>query len=590
MSKNAIALADGLTMSMEAVTQKFAFMGRSGSGKTYGAMKLAEQLYINKAQIVALDPVGVWYGLRIDSDGKNRGLPITVFGGLHGDVPIQATAGELIADLIVDRNISAIIDTSQFEASAEQSRFVAAFAKRLFFRKKAAPSALMLFVEECQEFIPEQPAREQNMVLHEMRRLGKIGRNYGIGVCLVSQRPQAVDKEVLNMTEVMVTLQMTGPHERETIKKWVSQKGGDIDVVDILPRLEVGQAHVWSPQWLKVSKTVKISKRETFNASSTPVFGSAPKAEPKPLDAADLRALRDSMAATIEQAEANDPDKLRDKIFQLEYDLGELRATSIIDPMEDPGIQQEREAWEGERVRWAEAIQYHKEKLGDVVSKLGEISTWIEAATENINRIIGEEDVPSRAAAARASMPAPAKAKLPITPRGRLAPRALDGRISPPAAPTGEIPRMRRAFLTALAQHAGGLPKGLILLHADYRASGDTSTEFARLLEWGFMSVEGGVCSITQAGRDYLGEFKRLPVGRELLRKLLGTDSHLNKFEKAALSVLGSSPNSAFAKGQVLEAANYRASGDTSTGFARLKRFGYMEIVDGKVRLSKNLR
>lgn len=585
---HAIKLADGLTMSMEAVTQKFAFMGRSGSGKTYGAIKLAEQLYINKAQIVALDPVGVWYGLRIGADGKQRGFPINVFGGLHGDVPIRATDGELIADVIVDRNISAIIDTSQFESSADQSRFVAAFAKRLFFRKKATPSALMLFVEECQEFIPEQPAREQNMVLHEMRRLGKIGRNYGIGVCLVSQRPQAVDKEVLNMTEVMVTLQMTGPHERETIKKWVSQKGGDIDIVDILPRLEVGQAHVWSPQWLGVSKTVKISKRETFNASSTPVFGSAPKAEPKPLDAADLTALRDSMAATIEEAEANDPDKLRDKIFKLEYDLGELRAKSIFDPMEDPAIQAERDGWEDERIKWAEVIQYNKDKLRDIVVKLSEIRDWIDAVTENVNRIIGEDNPEPRATAARASMPAPAKTELPRTPRERLAPRALDGR-TPATAPTGEMSKMRRAFLTALAQHPSGLSKALILLHADYRSSGSTSTEFSDLTKLGWMTSDGTRCYITDAGLTALGSYQRLPVGRERLKLLVASDK-LAMFERKVLSVLGANPSTSYTKNDLLAACGYKSSGSTSTGFARLAKFGYMEKDGAKVRLSKNLR
>jgi hypothetical protein len=90
------------------------------------------------------------------------------------------------------------LDVSQFESDADKARFARAFSDRFFFRKKAAPSAVHVFIEECQEFAPQNPQREEAAMLHAFTRLVKIGRNFGIGVSLLSQRPQEVNKKVLS--------------------------------------------------------------------------------------------------------------------------------------------------------------------------------------------------------------------------------------------------------------------------------------------------------------------------------------------------------------------------------------------------------
>lgn len=182
-------IAATLSLPLNAVTQKLAMLGRTGSGKTYGATKLAEEMLDAGAQIVALDPVGAWYGLRLAANGRDAGIAIPVFGGLHGDVPLEPSAGPLIADLIVDRGISAICDVSQFEHDADKIRFATAFSARFFFRKKSAPSAVHVFMEEAQEFLPESPRKEEGTMLHHFRRMWKLGRNFGIGGTIILPTP-----------------------------------------------------------------------------------------------------------------------------------------------------------------------------------------------------------------------------------------------------------------------------------------------------------------------------------------------------------------------------------------------------------------
>ena len=107
MDQAKLHISKNLALPLDAITQKFAFLGRSGAGKTYGAGKFVEELLDAGAQVVVLDPVGNWYGLRLAADGKSPGIAIPIFGGDRGDIPLLHTGGALVADLVVEKGISA---------------------------------------------------------------------------------------------------------------------------------------------------------------------------------------------------------------------------------------------------------------------------------------------------------------------------------------------------------------------------------------------------------------------------------------------------------------------------------------------------
>ncbi|MGH7273412.1 MAG: ATP-binding protein, partial [Nitrospiria bacterium] len=230
---------------VDAATQKFAFLARSGAGKTYAATKLAELLYHAGVQIIALDPVGVWYGLRLAADGHKTGLPIPVFGGEYGDIPLESGAGALVADMVVDRGISLILDVSGFRKT-QRKEFVTGFAEELFHRKKTTRSPVMFFLEESQFFVPQRTFKGEERMLGAFEDIGKVGRNYGIGLTLISQRPQSVNKDVLNQVEALFVLQMNAAQERKAIRDWIDAQGINAgSAVDELPTLEIGQAYLW---------------------------------------------------------------------------------------------------------------------------------------------------------------------------------------------------------------------------------------------------------------------------------------------------------------------------------------------------------
>jgi uncharacterized protein len=187
-----VRVSSDLELPNNAVTQKFAFIARSSAGKSYGASKLAEGLLTIGAQVIVLDPVDTWYGLRLNASGKGRGFSIPVFGGQHGDVPLHVHQGDGLANLLVENNYSAVIDLSRFRKNERRS-FVTNFAESLFYYRQEKRAARMLIVEEAQVFAPQRVGPGEERMLGAMEDLCRLGRNFGIGTTLISQRPQSIN-------------------------------------------------------------------------------------------------------------------------------------------------------------------------------------------------------------------------------------------------------------------------------------------------------------------------------------------------------------------------------------------------------------
>lgn len=194
-----IKLAAGLTLPLDAVTQTFAILGMRGVGKTTLATVIAEELTEAELPFVVLDPTGAWWGMRAGRDGKSEGYPVTILGGDHGDVPLEETAGKLIADLVAEQAPSLILDLSLLSKSAMR-RFVADFAEQLY-RKNRRP--LHLIVDEADSFAPQKPRPDEMRMLGALDEIVRRGRIRGLGCTLVTQRSAVLNKDVLTQAEVL---------------------------------------------------------------------------------------------------------------------------------------------------------------------------------------------------------------------------------------------------------------------------------------------------------------------------------------------------------------------------------------------------
>jgi hypothetical protein len=600
MSK--LRFSEDLALPLDAVTQKFAILGRTGSGKSYAATKLCEEMLDAKAQVIAIDPMGVWYGLRIpgkDAPKDFDGYNIPIFGGLHGDVPLEPGAGEFIANLIVDRAISAVIDVSQFESDTQKAQFARAFATKFFFRKKSAPSAVHLFVEEAQEFVPQNPQRDEAQMLHAFHRIAKLGRNFGIGATLITQRPQEVNKKALNQTECLLAFQMTGPQERKAIEAWIAEKGVNEDITEILPHLKVGQCHIWSPQWLQVDKTIRIAKKKTADVSSTPQHGAQKKAEPKPLSQGELEALSEKMLATIERAKQEDPKELRREITRLNAELAKKPALATAAKIETKTVY----ALKDSQIDRLEKLNRQFEQLfersgkqlelfsADAMRRLNALFERRIKVLEPINDAVGKTKAFSQH---RAAFPPNLPDRSPLL-TGQSTPKTTVRETSRKAAtstgsnnsessPTGGL----RRIMVALAQRPNGLTARQIGVFAGLSSKGGSfSTYLSRARSNGWIEGDKNLTRITPAGIEALGSFEMLPTGELLyqywLAKLGGSGA------ARILTALHDVYPDALTKEEIGQRANISSAGGSfSTYVSRLRS---LELITGnrELRASEEL-
>jgi DNA helicase HerA-like ATPase len=89
VTARALHLGKGLTLPLDAVSRTFGILAVRGAGKSNTAAVMAEEMFAAGLPFVVIDPVGSWYGLRSSADGTSPGLPIPIFGGKHGDVPLE---------------------------------------------------------------------------------------------------------------------------------------------------------------------------------------------------------------------------------------------------------------------------------------------------------------------------------------------------------------------------------------------------------------------------------------------------------------------------------------------------------------------
>lgn len=580
----ALTLAPGFHLPLTSVTATFGLLAVRGAGKSNTAAVMAEEMFDNGLPFVVIDPVGSWYGLRSGTDGtKVGGIPIPIFGGRHGDLPLERGAGELIADLVTAKRLSCVLDLSEFASEGDKKAFLLTFARRLY-QKNQDP--LHLFLEEADDYIPQRPMRDEAQLLRAFENIVRRGRARGLGITLITQRSAAVNKSVLTQIETLFAMRTTGPQDIAAIEAWVKYQQVDGEVVRSLSGLFAGEAWVWSPHFLQVMNRIQVRRRRTFDSGATPknVTASAAR-KPATLADVDLKAIQGEMLATIEKAKADDPKALRAQLAEVRAELAKARS---IAPSESPGLT----ASDRERVdallaalndygtllakAWAQFGEELRAAMGAAMDRAGEqaertakdLSMRLEKA--GVQRLLGKIERLQAPARETPRAPMPSTARVPILTTHDPA-RTIEAQAS-------GIKPMHRAMLTALAQH-GPLTRKKIRAYTGYADSGPVSSAFGLLVSEGWVVVEGDRLKVTAAGLAALGPWERLPTGAALRARALEGD-RLSSMEKRFMAELFKAYPETRTRGQLREACGYADSGPVSSAFGHLVAIDYAVAVD----------
>jgi hypothetical protein len=308
---------------IEAMDDRLAITGTPGSGKTYTAMGAVERLLAGSARCIIIDPLDVWWGLRLMADGVTpSNLRIPIFGGAHGDLPLTEQAGALIGETVATMRESCIVSLSTIGTKAGERRFMLAFLTALY--KHAAGEPMHLVIDEADMFAPQmlrEKEGEAAKLLGQMETIVRRGRVRGFIPWLITQRPAVLNKDILSMADGLIAMKLTSSQDRKAIDAWIEGQADQAERSAFrasLPTMQRGQGIVWIPA-RGILETVAFPAKTTFDSSRAPARGEVRRASSlKPLD---LEGLRERLAGIADTIKANDPQVLRAEIAVLKADL-----------------------------------------------------------------------------------------------------------------------------------------------------------------------------------------------------------------------------------------------------------------------------
>lgn len=545
--------------------QHIGIVGKTGSGKTFTAKGIVEQLLDQERRVCILDPTGAWWGLKSSSDGKSTGYSVVVFGGEHADVPISEHAAKALGKLIAEGNLPSVIDLSEM-GEGERRRFAADFFEEMYRHNKAP---LHLIVDEADEFAPQSGAPGTEVMLGRIDRIVRRGRIKGFRVVMISQRPAVLNKNVFTQCETLIAMRLPSSQDRKAIELWIKGQGDESQAKEMmgsLAGLKRGEGWIWAPAQ-SVLQRVQFPIIRTFDSSRTPVDGEQ-IAAPKKLADVDLTGISAAMATAIEEAKANDPALLRKQIAALERKLRDQLAAPVRIEAGELGKAQEeiaslRSALYDERANFQHERGTVSSRARDIIRIVNEISGICDSHAQGAEQ---------REAKERQSKPVPHVEKAPRDVQENAARHSTaassglgggDNRVS-----VDGITAPMQRVLDAIAwwESLGiGMPHraGVAFIAGYTPTSGTWRTLLSSCISVGLIAYETNSClSLTAVGDRHANAPQRVGGTADLHDRILGklTTPQAKVFRVLAI---GKASPAEMARTHVAEMAGYEVTSGT---------------------------
>jgi hypothetical protein len=115
---------------------------------------------------------------------------------------------------------------------------------------------VFVIVEEAHRF-----ASREARSYRTLKTILSEGRKFGVGICLISQRPSKIDSDILSQCMTQIIMRIVNPADQENIRSSVESIGRDM--IEELPGLTKGQALVAG---VSINSPVLIRVRERLTA------------------------------------------------------------------------------------------------------------------------------------------------------------------------------------------------------------------------------------------------------------------------------------------------------------------------------------
>lgn len=558
--------------------QGTAVLGIRASGKSYLGTLLGERLMDAGVPIIAFDPIGVWRYLRVPG-ATGKGYPVVVAGGEHGDLPLTPEGAPEIVRAAMRDGISLIIDLYSMKLSKADWRRIVEQCVRVLLYENKGHGLRHVFIEEAAEFAPQIVSRDYGHVYAEIEKLARMGGNAMLGYTLISQRSEQVNKAVLELCDNLFLFRQKGRLSLTALSKWLdigSAKGGS-EIIDSLPTL--GQGVCWA--WLAGSSTpvkINVPTKRSFHPDRSKMHGDVDEIINR--SAVDVgtfvNTMKTSLEKIVEEAQANDPKRLKARIAELERE----KAKPVPAVVDDELI---AAAWtegytqgadEGFKSGMDAGISAERQRLGQ---KVLNFAADFALATGEAHDLPVSAPRPVSTTSPKVRMSAPAPQKV------------ANGGAAPKIVANGVDMGAERKPLAILARvYPGGYTEAQWAALAGFKRTGGTwGTYKSRLRSAGRIEQRGDLWYATETGAADVGETDPMPeAGIELVEFWAGRIGAENKF----LRYLAEQYPSGITKAELAERFDMAASGGTfGTYLSRLRSNGLIEEGARGLRVSPNL-
>lgn len=125
-------------------------------------------------------------------------------------------------------------------------------AKRMGYEDSEIPLPVFAVLEEAHALIPSS---EKTYTSAAAAQIAKEGRKFGVGLCLVSQRPKGLNSDILSQMVNKIVLKIIEPEDQAYVRRateFLSE-----DMLKYLPSLDTGEAVIVGPM-IRIPAIVKI--------------------------------------------------------------------------------------------------------------------------------------------------------------------------------------------------------------------------------------------------------------------------------------------------------------------------------------------
>lgn len=273
---------------IEYASRANAILGIRDSGKTYTGTMIAEQLFLAGIPFFAFDPIGRWRFLK--SPGRGAGFPIVVAGGAAPDLPLTPENAPDLIRAAMRSGVSMVIDLYSIDLSKKDWRAIVRNSIDTILYEGDGHGQRHVFLEEAAEFIPQKPY--DMLTYSTVEKLARMGGNVGVGLTLINQRAEEVNKAVLELCDNLLLHRQRGKNSLLSLRKWLA--AGNVsppkEITDTLADMPTGECWAWFKD-IGRPVHIKVAEKRSFNPDRRAMAlnkGKALKAAPASVDVSEF--------------------------------------------------------------------------------------------------------------------------------------------------------------------------------------------------------------------------------------------------------------------------------------------------------------